>query len=218
MLHRFVRFHARAATRLLSGALLLPLLLIGCQTIQYDRATNNDTTPPAVGLRLTGTAPGDLAQRPVPAAVANSLTPVETTALTLGTPPTAVRVHEDGTADIVATAQDNESGIELLKLTCQRTVYSRWDAASRTESNALLLPETQEVRNQISYGQVPSSAILQRLLNMRQMMRFTNAAGTTTIGHAVSATCSAEAKNFNGQTVYAHAIVVFARDRLITGQ
>lgn len=201
------------------------LLLAGCAGIPYDPATNNDTTPPEIGLRIEGQDPASVYQ-PNPPQDPNQpwksdfnpdirLTPVDAGARVPGTPNVSVRVHENGEASVLATAQDKGSGIRLLKLSCQPRVYYNWDAVNQTESDAVLPVDVVQQNNQIVNGRVPASGVLQKVLSMHGLMVFRNAAGTMTRGHRVAVTCSAEASNFNGGQVYSQGVVVWAQDRSI---
>jgi len=201
----------------IATGLLSAIVLSGCKTVPYDPATNNDTTPPVVGIRVTGDSPTsdwDAASGQFTKKIA--LSPVDVGVIGSGTPSKVpVQVHEHGEASVVATAQDDESGIRSLKLTCQRQVYYNWDAANQTESNAILAPVTTAQDNQPNNGQVPLSGIQQQVLNMWGQMSFPTSQGTMRRAHRVGATCSAEASNFSGQTVYSRAVLVWAQDHAV---
>jgi hypothetical protein len=202
-------------------------LVTGCTGIPYDRATNNDSTPPTIGLHVEGQRQ-DSTYKPNPAPTDTQclpkksefcpdirITPIDVGAQVLGTPRLAVQIHENGEASVLATAQDSGSGIHTIKLICQRTVYYNWDSVNETEANTLLLPDVSEQTNQISNGRVPDTGILQKILNMHGQMIFKNATGTMTRGHRVSVICSAEASNFNGFSVISQPVVIWAQDHSI---
>jgi hypothetical protein len=203
--------------------LILATAVIGsqitaCKGIPFDAQTNTDNSPPAITLSVTGQSPSSTynAQKkqfdaaiPIPAIEVGPLVP--------GMPvtPVSVQVHENGEASVLATAQDKESGIQSLKLSCQRQVFYNWDPANQTESNTILAPEVREQTHQVQNGYVPDKGILQQVLNMQAQMVFKNAAGTLTRGHRVGVTCSAEARNFRGLSVPSRALLVWAQDRTI---
>lgn len=116
---------------------------------------------------------------------------------------------------MVATAQDNDSGVDSLTLSCQRQVWYNYDPAGPTEANALLLPVRTTQDNQLNNGQAPTAAIQQRVLNMWGQMVFSSSQGTVRRGHRVGITCSAWAKNFNGMTARSHGVLVWAQDHSV---
>lgn len=188
----------------------------GCTSVPYDPATSTDTTPPDIGIRVTGEGPTstwdpnrNMFNPAVP------ITPVEVGSRQLGTPLPSIRVHERGTVNVVATAQDNESGIRGLKLVCQRTVYYNWDAANQTEAQALLAPVVKQQTNQPGSGGVPAIGVQQMVLDMHGQMVFASAQGNPIRGHRVAVTCSAETSNFNALLVQSQGVVIWAQDRTI---
>jgi len=201
-------------------------LIAGCTGIPYNPATNTDSTPPTIGIRVEGQSPASV-YKPNPPQDPNlpqksdfdpdiRLTPVEVGARVPGTPVVSVQIHENGDASVLATAQDSGSGIRLIKLSCQRQVYHNWDATNQTEANTVITPvDVSQQTNQISNGRVPEIGILQRNLNMHGQMIFRNAAGTITRGHRVAVTCSAEASNFNGFSIQSQGVVIWAQDHSI---
>ena len=205
-------------TTMIAAGCLSAVVLTGCKTVPYDPATNNDTTPPDVGIRVTGDSPasvwadtaGKLTQKV-------ALQPVDIGAHAPGTAYTKVpvQVHEHGEASVLATAQDNESGVRSLKLTCQRQVYYDWDSSNQTEANAILAPVTTVQNNQVNNGQAPLSAVQQQVLDMWGQMVFRTSQGNLRRAHRVGVTCSAEATNFNGQTVYTQGVLVWAQDHAV---
>lgn len=194
------------------------VLLSGCPGVPYNPATNNDTTPPNIGIRVTGDAPA-------PTSVWNlttgtfttrtAITAVDVGARVPGTAvtPVPVKIHEHGEAAVLATAQDNESGVASLKLDCQRRVYYNYNAG--LESNAVLAIKTTQQTNQINNGQAPKSAISQQVFNMWGQMVFPSSQGTPIRAHRVSLTCSAEASNFRGSSVQTQAVLVWAQDHAV---
>lgn len=206
---------------------LAPALLSACTGIPYDRATNSDITPPAISLRVEGQDPSS---RYLPAPTANDgacypkqgsdfcpnvrITPVEVGRQVLGSPIISIRIHENGEASVLASASDDGSGIEMLTLQCQRHVYYNWDPNNQTEADALLPVEQIRQDNTIQNGRVPEAAILQKVLNMRNLLSFRNN-NTVIRGHRVVANCNAETKNFNGQGLFSQPLVIWAEDRAI---
>lgn len=207
-------------------AVLGTLLVIGCTGIPYNPATNTDSTKPSIGLRVEGQSPGSV-YLPNPPTTDAQCFPKKTdfcpdirvVPVDVGeqnfSPVISVQIHEKGEVSILATAQDSESGIRSIKLTCQRDVYYNWDSANQTEANAHLTPVVSEKTNQINSGRVPETGVVQMILNMNGQMAFANAAGSTTRGHRVSIKCSAEASNFIGLGVKSSPIVVWAQDHAI---
>lgn len=203
------------------------VLITGCTGIPYDPRTNNDSTPPDIGLHIEGQR-SDSIHKPNPAPTDTQcfpkqsdfcpnlrITPIDVGARVLGRPIVSVQIHENGEASVLATAKDSGSGISKIKLSCQRQVYYNWDANNQTEANTVLLPDVIEQTNQISNGRVPESGILQKVLNMHGQMVFQNGAGSATRGHRVAVKCSAEASNFNGFGVFSDGVVIWAQDRSI---
>jgi hypothetical protein len=201
-----------------SAILFSAFVFAGCPGVPYNPATNSDITPPDVGIRVTGDAQTSIwvadssklipriAIPPVDVGVPAPATPVT---------PVSVLMHERGEASILATAQDNESGVKSLKLFCQRRVYYNYDAAGPTESNAVLEITTTEQNNQLNNGQAPKTALTQQVVNMWGRMLFRNSQGTNTRAHRVSLTCSAEASNFNGNKALTKGVLVWAQDRAV---
>ncbi|WP_374585319.1 hypothetical protein [Pseudoduganella sp.] len=211
----------------MSSTLVACILITGCTGIPYDPRTNNDSTPPEIGLRVEGQR-SDSVYKPNPAPTDTQcfpkqsdfcpnhrITPIDIGARVPGSPIVSVQIHENGEASVLATAKDSGSGISKIRLSCNRQVYYNWDAANQTESNAVFPADVMEQTNQVSNGRVPESGILQKVLNMRGQMVFQNAAGTPTRGHRVAVRCSAEASNFNGFGVYSDGVVIWAQDRSI---
>ena len=204
----------RTAIRM-AAALSVVVLLSGCPGAS---TSNNDTTPPNVGIRVTGDA-----QSSVWNSATNQFTtkvaiqPLDVGPYVTGTPvtPTAIVFHEHGEVSVLATAQDNESGVASLVLTCQRRVYYNYDAAGPTESEAVLEIKTTQQTNQPNNGQLSQTALTQQVYNMWGEMLFKNAAGTNTRGHRVSRTCSAEAKNGKGSSARSKAVLIWAQDRAV---
>ncbi len=110
-------------------------LVAGCAGIPYNRSANNDATPPDIGLHVEGQRP-DSTYKPnpdpsdTPCLPKKSdfcpnirITPIDVGAQVLGTPRVAVQIHENGEASVLANAQDSGSGIQSIKLRCQRMVY-----------------------------------------------------------------------------------------------
>lgn len=207
--------------------LLACVITTGCTGLPYDPRTNNDSSPPDIGLHIEGQRP-DSVYKPNPAPTDTQcfpkqsdfcpnlrITPVDIGARVLGTPTVSIRIHENGEASVLATAKDSGSGVRKIRLSCNRQVYYNWDAANQTESNAVFPADAIEQTNQISNGRVPESGILQKVLNMHGQMVFQNAAGTPTRGHRVAIRCSAEASNFNGFSVQSDGVVIWAQDRSI---
>ena len=192
------------------------LLLFGCKTVPYNQASNSDTTAPVIGIRVTGDDTASVwnadSGRLVPKI---AFQPVEVGAQMLGTPIVAVLVDERGEASVVATAQDNESGVDSLTLSCQRQVWYKVNPTDPTDANALLPPVRTTQDNQLNNGQAPTTAIQQRVLNMWGQMVFSTAEGTPRRGFRVGVTCSAWAKNFNGITARSHGVLVWAQDRAV---
>lgn len=202
-------------------------LIAGCKGISYDPATNTDSTAPEIGIHVEGQRP-DSVYKPNPDPADTQclpkksdfcpdirIAPVDVGARVLGAPVVSVQIHENGDASVLATAQDSGSGIRSIKLTCQRQVYYNWDANNQTESNAVIPPDVSQQTNQINDGRVPETGILQRILSMHGQMIFKNAMGTTTRGHRVAVTCSAEASNFNGLSTLSQGVVIWAQDHSI---
>lgn len=211
----------------LTTTLAASVLMVGCTGIPYDPRTNNDATPPDIGLHIEGQRL-DSVYKPNPDPTDSQcfpkqsdfcpnlrITPVDVGARVLGRPTVSIQIHENGEASVLATAKDSGSGISKIRLSCQRQVYYNWDATNQTESNAVLPPDVIEQTNQISSGRVPESGILQKVLNMHGQMLFQNAGGHPTRGHRVAVKCSAEASNFNGFSVQSDAVVIWAQDRSI---
>ncbi|MYN05315.1 hypothetical protein GTP41_24770 [Pseudoduganella sp. DS3] len=207
--------------------LLACVITTGCTGLPYDPRTNNDSSPPDIGLHIEGQRP-DSVYKPNPSPTDTQcfpkqsdfcpnlrITPVDIGARVLGTPTVSIRIHENGEASVLATAKDSGSGVRKIRLSCNRQVYYNWDAANQTESNAVFPADAIEQTNQISNGRVPESGILQKVLNMHGQMVFQNAAGTPTRGHRVAIRCSAEASNFNGFSVQSDGVVIWAQDRSI---
>lgn len=204
---------------------LLVTFVTGCTGIPYDPRTNNDISAPTISLRVTGQHP-DSVYKPTPAPDDTAclpkksdfcpdikITPVEVGARVLGTANPVTHIHEYGEASVVASAQDNESGIKSINLSCQRIVYYNWDATNQTEAQTLIAPpDVSQQNNQASNGRVPATGIQQQLLYMRTQRHFTNSQGTVTRGHRVTITCSAEAFNFRGLSVQSQAVVITAQD------
>lgn len=203
------------------------VITTGCTGIPYDPRTNNDSSPPDIGLHIEGQRP-DSVYKPNPAPTDTQcfpkqsdfcpnlrITPIDIGARVLGTPTVSIRIHENGEASVLATAKDSGSGVRKIRLSCNRQVYYNWDAANQTESNAVFPADAMEQTYQISNGRVPESGILQKVLNMHGQMVFQNAAGTPTRGHRVAVRCSAEASNFNGFSVQSDGVVIWAQDRSI---
>lgn len=203
---------------------LLVSLVCGCSGIPYDPRTNNDTSAPTISLRVTGQGADSVYNpKPLPTDTAcfpkktdfcpdNKISPVEVGVSVPGTANPLAVIYEYGAASVVASAQDSESGIKSIKLSCQRTIYYNWDAANQTEANALRAPVIVEQNNQVNNGRVPETALKEQLLYMLTQMHFTNSQGTDTRGHRVSITCSAEASNFNGISVQSQGIVIISQD------
>lgn len=192
------------------------ILLLGCRTVPYNPATSRDTTAPAIGIRITGddTASAWNADsgRLVPRIAFQA---VEVGAQTPGDPVVPVLVDERGEVSVVATAQDNESGVDSLTLSCQRQVFYNFDPAGPTEANAVLLPVKTTQDNDLNNGQAPLSAIQQQVFNMWGQMVFNSSQGTLRRGHRVGITCSAWAKNFNGVTARSRGVLVWAQDHAV---
>ena len=192
------------------------VLMCGCKTVPYNPATTTDTTAPTIGIRVTGDDSASVwnadSARLIPKVAFQA---VDVGARVPGTPLVAVLVDERGEASVVATAQDNESGIKSLKLTCQRQVFYNWDPAGPTESNAVLLPVVEQQDNQVNNGQAPLSGIEQQVLNMWGQMVFQTAQGNPRRAHRVGVTCSAEATNFNSMSVQSQGVLVWAQDHAV---
>ena len=205
------------ATRLTAG-LVCVLLVSGCPGVPYNPATNTDTTPPAIGIRITGDSPSSVWNTTTNTFSSKvAMQPVDVGARVPGTPvtPVPVKVHEHGEAVLLATAQDNESGVRSIKLTCQRRTYYNWNASSQTEANAVLAPVTTQQDYQLNNGVAPKSGIQQRVLNMWGQMLFPSSQGTAIRAHRVSNTCTAEATNFNGSSAQTQAVLVWAQDHAV---
>ncbi|XLZ72388.1 hypothetical protein ABT364_10620 [Massilia sp. SR12] len=211
----------------ITPAVVASILISGCTGIPYDPTTNNDSTPPDIGLRVEGQRP-DSVYKPNPAPSDTQcfpkqsdfcpnirITPIDVGVQVLGNPTISVQIHENGEASVLANAQDSGSGINKIRLSCTRDVYYNWDAANQTESNAHFPSEAIEQTYQVNNGRVPQSAILQKILKMHEQMHFRNASNTVTRGHRVVIKCNAEARNFNGFGVYSDAVVIWAKDRSI---
>lgn len=192
------------------------MLLLGCKTVPYNPATSSDTTAPVIGIRITGDDTASVwnadSGRLIPKVAFQA---VEVGAQVLGTPVVPVLVDERGEASVVATAQDNESGVDSLTLSCQRRVYYNYDPAGPTESNAVLLPVATTQDNNLNNGQAPLSAIQQRVFNMWGQMVFNSSQGTPIRAHRVGITCSAWAKNFNGVSARSQGVLVWAQDHAV---
>ena len=201
--------------------LLLPLCLSGClltgcpHPLPYNPASNSDSTPPEITLRVSGDDASSRFDQQQNKMIYVAFAPIETHEQTPGTPVPSIQAHESGTVDVLFSAKDSGSGVRSATLSCQRQIYYNWDAVNQTEANTVLLPEREEKVFQVNNGTVPDFALLQRTLNMRGQFLFKNGAGTVTRGHRVTIRCSGEAKNFNGFNVFSHGIVIWAQDRSI---
>ena len=205
--------------RVAAGACAV-LLLSGCPGVPYNPATNNDITPPNVGIRVTGDAPApasDWDSGTNAFKTRTFITPVDVGPHVQGTAfsTVSVPIHEHGEAHVLATAQDNESGVKSLVLTCQRRVYYNFNPSGPTESNAVLEIKTTQQNNQLNNGQAPLSALTQQDYNMWGQMVFSSSQGTPIRGHRVSRTCTAEATNFNGISARTEAALVWAQDHAV---
>lgn len=200
----------------MTAGIPIAMLVLGCRTVPYNPATSSDTTAPVIGIRITG---DDTAS--VWSADSGRLIPriafqaVEVGAQTPGDPIVPVLADERGEVSVVATAQDNESGVDSLTLSCQRRVYYNYDPAGPTESNAVLPPVEMTQDNALNNGQAPLSAIQQRVFNMWGQMVFSSSQGTPIRAHRVGITCSARAKNFNGISVRSRGVLVWAQDHAV---
>ena len=203
---------------MMPARLLSAVVLAGCSGTQFNPATNNDTTPPDIGLRVTGDAQVSIWN----ATTGQLTTKIAIAPLDVGAQPantpitvTSVPIHEHGEATVLATAQDNESGVNSLLLTCQRRVYYNY-AGPGLESEAVLEVNKTQQNNQVgSNGQVPLTGISQQQFNMWGRMVFPTAQGTPRRAHRVSFTCTAEAKNFRGLSVRTKPVLVWAQDRAV---
>jgi hypothetical protein len=200
----------------MTAAIPSAMLLLGCKTVPYNPATSSDTTAPAIGIRVTGDDTASVwnadSGRLIPKVAFQA---VEVGAQVPGSPIVPVLVDEHGEVSVLATAQDDESGVDSLTLSCQRQVFYNFDPAGPTESNALLLPVRTTQDNALNNGQAPLSALQQRVMNMWGQMVFTTAEGTQRRAHRVGITCSAWAKNFNGMTARSHGVLVWAQDHAV---
>ena len=192
------------------------LLLLGCKTVPYNPATSSDTTAPTIGISVTGDDTASVwntdSVRLIPKVAFQA---VNLGAQAPASPIVPVLVDERGEASVVATAQDNESGVDSLTLTCQRQVFYNYNADGPTEANAVLLPVQTTQDNALTNGQAPTAAIQQRVLNMWGQMVFNSAEGNPRRAHRVGITCSAWAKNFNGMTARSRAVLVWAQDHAV---
>ena len=177
-------------------------------TVNYDPATNSDTSPAGVNvlvrragqpdLEVQGQTPG--ATRPV--GNYGNLTPVTRQEFS-----------------VLATGTDNQSGIRHIKLNLTRTVcyVSSSGAIAQAYSGTVMRKEATytDRRNapiQASLGETGVIDTTPNALGPDNLLAWTNSNGLTRIGVGVSSRWNMEATNFAGQTTYSNSIVVVAGD------
>jgi hypothetical protein len=193
--------------------LSLAALLASCGgTVNYDPASTNDPSPPAVNLLITRAGQPNLEVQarttPAPPPVVGNY----------GNPAPSTRQQ----FSVLATATDNESGIRNIKLSITRTVcftsssggvvqaylgsVTRKEATYTDQRNAprqASLGDTGLIDNS-PFGTDPAN------LTAANLLTFTDANGTLRAGVGVSSRWNMEARNFSGQITYSNSIVVLA--------
>jgi hypothetical protein len=187
----------------------------GCRdnTINYNPATNNDTSPPAVNLLITRVGQPNLE-------VQERKTPSPKLAGNYGSPaPNAIMDFS-----ILATATDSGSGIKSIKLSMTRTVCYRASsgviAADYKGSVTVKEATYTDQQNAPVQASVGASGIINNLdtspdslkLVPENLLVWKNANQVLGLGVGVSTKWFMEAKNFAGATTYSEVIFVLAGD------
>lgn len=160
---------------------LLITSVIACAPVPFNPNTNNDTTKPAVALRVEGAGPN--------AVEVTNFVPGQLQNKNATTNPNA-------TVKLLATATDNESGIMEIKLNVTRTVKyiaSNGALAEARMATRIVDSKTYTLNN----GQAPSLGAIQVNVTPSDEFVFTNANGNSITGVGVVLEYNVEGRNFN---------------------
>jgi len=182
----------RITTALRNGTLFVLTGLVACTPVPYNPSTNNDTTPPSVSLHVEGAGPNA----------------VEVTNFVPGQPQNKnATANPNATVKLLATANDNESGIKEITLKVTRTV--KYISSNGGLAETLIATKTLDTRSYtLNNGQAPSLGSIQVDVIPRNEFVFANGNGNTITGVGVVLSYTVEAKNFNGQGSYTDRLVV----------
>jgi len=188
-------------------------VFVACQTVPYNPATSSDSTPPGIDLTVdastmtvvTSSAP------PTRNEYTTRVAHFAVSARTAGRAGdiTGQEVPLNSLIDVAVMSADNETGVQKVTLSVNRSVTFR---ASNGALTTHLFPSKQVglIDRPATTGAVPTTGILAIKTSVGEQRRFdrTNAQGQneTVVGTGVVLTYFAEAKNFNGQTVQSNSI------------
>lgn len=189
------------------------LILAACQTVPFNPATSSDATPPGIDLTVdastvTVTVSGNPPTRQETTTRAAHFAVSARTSGRAGDI-TGQEVPTNSLIDVAVMSADNETGIQKVTLSVNRSVTFR---ASNGALTTHLFPSKQIglIDRPATTGAVPTTGILAIKTSVGEQRRFeiTNTQGQREeiVGTGVVLTYFAEAKNFNGQTVQSNSI------------
>ena len=210
----------RRIRRIIAMMSLAPLTLglacgsgAGSSTVDYNPATNNDTTKPGVNLLVTRPGGPNLE-------VQAQTTPPSRKSTNFGNPVPPVRSD----FSVLATATDSQSGIRHLKLNMTRTVCFTTSAGNVAQAYSGTV-----VRKEATYTDQAHAPVQASLgdtgvhdgtpegtdsthIGEPNLLVWRNANGVLKVGVGVSTKWGMEATNFAGQTTNSEVIFVLYGD------
>lgn len=166
-------------------------LLAGCTPVPYNPATNTDTTPPNVALRIEGAGPNA----------------IEATNWDPHNPQNkSGSANPNATLKLLATATDPESGIKEIKLSVLRTV-KYLSSSGLLVDNRMASATVDAKTYALNNGQAPSMGVIQLTVVPSDQFVFMNN-GQAVTGVGVVLEYNVEARNQNGQMAHTERLVI----------
>lgn len=208
----------RRIRRIIAAMSLAPLTLgLGCgsgaasNTVDYNPATNNDTTKPWVNLLVA--RPGEQNLE-----VQAQTIPSSRKSTNYGNP--VPPVHSD--FSVLATATDSQSGIRHVKLNMTRTVCYTSSAGNVAQAYFGTITRKEATYTDQAHAPVQASLGDTGVIDASaegtdsthitdpNLLVWRNANGVLSVGVGVSTKWGMEATNFAGQTTYSDVIFVLS--------
>lgn len=180
------------STILLVSTVLVVASVVACAPVPYNPSTNSDTTKPSVALRVEGAG----------------TTAVEVTNFIPGQLQNKnVVANPNATVKLLATATDNESGIQEIELFVTRTVKFIASNGSLGEARMATIP-VESKTFALNNSQAPSMGAIQVTIKPSDQFVFVNANNNTLTGVGVVLEYNVRGKNFAGLIDYTERLVV----------
>ena len=193
-------------------AIIGTVLLTGCGTVNYNPATNTDTTPPTVNLLIKRYGQPDLEVQQKPTGASPKLSG------DFG----SITPNKKFDFSVLATAKDAESGIKSIKLSVTRTVcyVNSNGTVSPAYSGTKVMKEANftDPKNAPTDVSIGFTGIIDNTAGARQnptednLLVWKNANAALNVGAGVGMYWTVETKNFAGATTYSDVIYILAGD------